>query len=305
MMTGQGGKSALSVFGGFLKLQQSGHVSLVLIGGLAVVVMMVAVVFADGPSELVVAKPGWKFRVEAQNLSNIDNLAMADDGSVYATQEIPLRAGKVIRLHRGEITTMVSGLSRPDGLLLRANRLFIVEETANGRVLEYDLSAKQLRTLAILNNPEGIDMLPDGDLVISEDTMEGRLMRVSRDGQSTVKVMLDELKRPEGLVVGPDGAIIFAETATGRVLSWRSGEVNVVVDDLAYPDQVEWAPDDALWITEDVNDGRLLRLKDGTIETVLSGLRSPQGIAFGINGAVWLAERGRQRILVIHPQDRP
>lgn len=279
--------------------------SFVLIGGLAVVAMMVAVVFADGSAEPVLAKPGWKFRVEAQNLSNIDNLVMAEDGSVYATQEIPRRAGKVIRLDRGAITTVVSGLSRPDGLLLRGNRLFIVEETANGRVLEYDLSAKQLRTLAVLNNPEGIDMLPNGDLVISEDTMEGRLLRVNRNGQSTAKVMLDDLKRPEGLVIGPDGAIIFAETATGRVLSCQNGKVNVVVDDLAYPDQVEWAPDGALWITEDVNDGRLLRFKDGAIETVLSGLRSPQGMTFGIHGAVWLAERGRQRILVIHPQDRP
>lgn len=308
MMTGQGGKSALSFFGGFLRLQQPGRVFLALIGGIAMVALILHVAFADNAfdtSERVVAEAGWQFRVEAQNLSNIDNLAIADDGSVYATQEIPLRAGKVIRLDRGEITTVVSGLSRPDGLLLRGNRLFIVEETANGRVLEYDLSVKKLRTLAVLNNPEGIDMFPDGALAISEDSMEGRLLRVRRDDQPSVEVILDELKRPEGLVVGPDGTIIFAETATGRVLSYKNGEVNVVVDDLAYPDQVEWAPDGALWITEDVNDGRLLRLKDGTIETVLSGLRSPQGMAFSINGAVWLAERGRRRILVIHPQDRP
>ena len=120
-----------------------------------------------------------------------------------------------------------------------------------------------------------------------------------------MEVILDELKRPEGLVAGLDGAIVFAETATGRVLSYRNGEVNVVVDDLANPDQVEWAPDGALWVTEDVNDGRLLRLKDGTIETILSGLRSPQGMAFDSRGAVWLAERGRQRILIIRPRDRP
>ncbi len=286
-----------------MKLKRRVCLFLALSGGLAAIALMAPPVLAEGASEPVVAEAGWKFRVEAQNLSNIDNLAMADDGSVYATQEIPLRAGKVIRLDHGEITTVVSGLSRPDGLLLRGNRLFIVEETANGRVLEYDLSTKQLRTLAVLNHPEGIDMFPDGDLVISEDTMEGRLLRVHRDSQPSMEVILDELKRPEGLVVMPDGAIVFAETAAGRVLSCRNGEVNVVVDDLADPDQVEWAPDGALWITEDVDDGRLLRLKDGAIETVLSGLRSPQGMAFDAHGAVWLAERGRQRILVIQPQD--
>ncbi|MBI3571808.1 MAG: SMP-30/gluconolactonase/LRE family protein [Gammaproteobacteria bacterium] len=288
-----------------MKLNQIGWISCVLMGGFTGVALMLPAAFAEEPPEQVVAQAGWEFRVEAQNLSNIDNLVMADDGSVYATQEIPHRAGKIIRLNRGEITTVVSGLNRPDGLLLRGKSLFIVEETDNGRVLEYDLSAKKLRTLAVLNHPEGIDMFPDGDLVVSEDTTEGRLLRIRRDGRQAAQVILDELKRPEGLVVSPDGAIVFAETATGRVLSCRNGEVNVVVDDLANPDQVEWAPDGALWITEDVDDGRLLRLKDGTIETILSGLRSPQGMAFDAHGGVWLAERGRQRILVIHPRGRP
>ncbi|MHB8536354.1 MAG: hypothetical protein ACYDBW_13055, partial [Sulfuricaulis sp.] len=85
--------------------------------------------------------------------------------------------------------------------------------------------------------------------------------------------------------------------------SYRKGEVKVVVDDLDEPDQVEIAPDGALWITEDVRNGRLLRLKDGALEVVLSRLHHPQGIAFGADGAVWLAEQGRQRILVIHRRD--
>lgn len=288
-----------------MKQKQIVWLSCVLMGGFTGFALMLPSAFAEKLLEQVVAQAGWEFRVEAQNLSSIDNLVMAEDGSVYATQENPRRTGKVIRLNRGEITTVVSGLSRPDGLLLHGKSLFIVEETNNGRVLEYELSAKKLRTLAVLNYPEGIDMLPDGDLVVSEDTMKGRLLRVRRDGKQSAQVILGELKRPEGLVVGPDGVIVFAETATGRVLSYRNGEVNVVVDDLASPDQVEWAPDGALWITEDVDSGRLLRLKDGTIETILSGLHSPQGMAFDAHGAVWLAERGRQRILVIRPRDSP
>jgi glucose/arabinose dehydrogenase len=123
---------------------------------------------------------------------------------------------------------------------------------------------------------------------------------VHRDGRKAVEVIVGGLSRPEGVALRPDGTVIFAETETGRVLSYKDGEVNVVVDDLDDPDQVEIAPDGSLWITEDVGDGRLLRLKDGTLDTVLSGLRSPQGMAFGADGTVWLAERGRQRILVIH-----
>jgi sugar lactone lactonase YvrE len=272
--------------------------------GLAAAVIAVSAAESESvtPAE-VVAEAGWKYRVVTQNLPGIDNLVMAPDGSLYATQELPNGAGKVIKLRRGEVTMVASGFSRPDGLLLRGKFLFITEEIAEGRVLEFDLASKKQRVLATLHNPEGIDTLPDGDLVVSEDSINGRLLRVRRDGTKAVEVILGGLNRPEGLVAKPDGAVIFAETATGRVLSYKSGEVNVVVDDLDEPDQVEIAPDGSLWITEDTRDGRLLRLKDGALETVLSGLRSPQGMAFGSDGSVWLAERGRQRLLVIHGED--
>jgi glucose/arabinose dehydrogenase len=83
------------------------------------------------------------------------------------------------------------------------------------------------------------------------------------------------------------------------VLSIKNGKLSVLLHDLDEPDQVELAPDGALWITEDVHNGRLLRFKDGTLEAVLSGLHSPQGIAFGAAGEIWLAEQGRKRILAI------
>ncbi len=280
------------------------EVSVRFLSGLAAAVIAVSAAGSESiaPAE-VVAATGWKYRVVTPNLPGIDNLVMAPDGSLYATQELPHGAGKVIRLRRGEVTLVASGFSRPDGLLLRGKFLFITEEISEGRVLEFDLASKKQRVLATLHNPEGIDTLPDGDLVVSEDSINGRLLRVRRDGTKAVEVILGGLNRPEGLVAKPDGAVIFAETATGRVLSYKSGEVNVVVDDLDEPDQVEIAPDGSLWITEDTRDGRLLRLKDGALETVLSGLRSPQGMAFGSDGSVWLAERGRQRLLVIHGKD--
>jgi len=272
--------------------------------GLTAVVVSAPAV-SGGPSapEQVVAETGWGFRVAAENLPGIDNLVMAPDDSLYATQELPNGAGKIIRLRRGEVSVVAAGFSRPDGLLLRGNILFITEEVAEGRVLEFDLGSKKQRVLATLHNPEGIDMLPDGDIVVSEDSINGRLLRVRRQGAMAVEVILGGLNRPEGLVAKSDGTVIFAETATGRVLSCKSGEVNVVVDDLDEPDQVEYAPDGSLWITEDTRDGRLLRLWDGALETVLSGLRSPQGMAFGSDGSVWLAERGRHRLLEIHGTD--
>lgn len=266
-----------------------------------------AVAFADNDpaaSDKPAAQAGWKYRIAVENLPGIDNLAADKEGALYATQEQGKGAGKVIHIDRGRITTVIAGLDRPDGLLLRGNFLFVTEETLNGRVLEYDLPAKKIRTLATLSRPEGIDMFPNGDLLVSEDILGGRLLRVPRDTGKPMEVILDDLRRPEGILIKPDGTIVFAETGSGSVLSYQDGEVNVIVDDLSEPDQIELAADGSLWITEDVGNGRLLRLKDGVLETVLSGLCYPQGMSMEADGSVWLAEQGRQRILVVHPPDR-
>jgi sugar lactone lactonase YvrE len=245
---------------------------------------------------------GWQYRVATKDLPGIDNLVLDEDGMLYATQELPNGAGKVVRFERGTKKIVVSGLDRADGLLLRGKLLYITEETNDGRVIEFDLTTKKQRVLATLNHPEGVELLADGDLVVAEANMNGHLRRVSRKGGQMAEIILGGLNRPEGIAVAADGAIVFAETATGRVLSYKNGEVDVVVDDLDEPDQVEFAPDGALWITEDVHSGRLLRLKDGQLETILSGLKSPQGMTFGKDGTVWLAERGHQRILAISPK---
>ena len=274
----------------------------ILFCGIFAAVHVAAAAETRGASALthkVVAGSGWKYRVVAQNLPGVDNLVMDGEGSLYATQELSNGGGKVIRWHRGKIKTVIVGLNRADGLLLHGNSLYITEETEDGRVLEYNLATKKQRSLATLHRPEGIDLLPDGDLVVAEDNISGRLMRVPRHGHQPVEVILGGLNRPEGVAVNPDGAVVFAETETGRVLSYKEGDVTVVVDDLDEPDQVEFAPDGALWITEDVKNARLLRLKNGALETVLSGLRFPQGMTFGADGTVWLAEQGRHRILAI------
>jgi sugar lactone lactonase YvrE len=240
---------------------------------------------------------GWRYQVYAQDLPGVDNLAFGPDGALYATLELDNGQGKVVRILDGQATTVLEGLNRPDGLFVHGQLLYITEEVPYGRVLELDLSTGRLRTLAELYKPEGIGMLPDGDLVVSEDRVNGRLVRLRRGGG--IEVVIGRLNRPEGLAVAKDGAIYFAETGTGRVLAYRNGELETVLNDLDEPDQVRFAPDGALWITEDARPGRLLRRKNGALEVVMTGLHLPQGIAFTGNGAVLVAEQGQRRILLI------
>lgn len=244
--------------------------------------------------------PGWRYQVFAENLPAVDNLAIGGDGGVYATLELSRGRGRVVRIRNGAAEDVITGLNRPDGLFAEGKFLYITEEIRNGRVLEFNLAMRVQRTLATLNMPEGIGRLPGGDLVISEDRWRGRLLRL--EGNGTVEIINDQLNRPEGLSVAPDGTVYVAETARGRLLAVRGGQVKTVIKNLTEPDQVKHAPDGALWITEDADPGRLLRFKNGAFETIMSGLAAPQGMAFRADGAILLAEQGNGRILVISKQ---
>ena len=148
-----------------------------------------------------------------------------------------------------------------------------------------------------LDNPEGIEFLPDGRLAITEDIDPGRLLGVSLSGE--VEVLLTNLSRPEGLAVSAEGAIYFVEEGAGTLSVFKDGRTRVVVGGMNNPDQITFAPDGALWISEDARPGRLLRHHAGSLETIAEDLHAPQGIAFGAAGEVYVSEQGRDRILVL------
>ncbi|KPL28012.1 MAG: hypothetical protein AMJ72_05550 [Acidithiobacillales bacterium SM1_46] len=254
----------------------------------------------DSATMPVTAAKGWRFRVRHENLPAVDNIAVSHDGSLYVTRELAGGEGEVVHLAERSATVLLRGLNRPDGLFLQGRRwLYVTEEVTEGRVIEYDLKTGKQREVVRLNNPEGIVALANGELLVVEDRVNGRIVRVLRNG--VVEVVTSGLNRPEGLAVMRDGTLVFAETATGRVISWREGEMTVLVEDLDEPDQVRIAPDGALWITEDAQPGRLLRFKNGSVQTVLSGLMAPQGIAFTARGEILVAEQSRGRILAVMP----
>lgn len=243
----------------------------------------------------------WSFEVVAgHDLDAVDNIVVADDGVLYATLERRGGRGQLVRIARGVVQPLLGGLDRPDGLLRTGERLFITEESASGRILEYNLQNGRSRLLARLVRPEGIDRLPGGDLVISEDATRGRLLQLTAVGKK--RVLVSGLNRPEGLCVHASGLIYVAVTGDNHLieispaLSYRQ---RVVLSGLREPDQVACHGDGSVWISEDANPGRLLRYDpvSGSSTTILSGLNSPQGIAFARDGSVYLAEQGRGRIL--------
>jgi glucose/arabinose dehydrogenase len=243
---------------------------------------------------------GWRYRVYADNLPAVDNLVARRDGSIYATQSMAGN-GRVVRVRAGQAAEVVAGgLDHPRGLLVKKNLLYVTEQTNGGHILEIDVTEQRRRMLGNFSNPEHIEKLPNGELIVTENGMNGRLVRLS--SRNTVEVVTAGLNDPEGLAVGNDGTIYIGENGTGRILAFKDGVLDVVIDDLDEVGQIEAGSDGALWITEKGTPGRLLRLKDGALTTVLNGLKDPRGVALIEDSVVLISEHGRARILLAEPK---
>lgn len=242
------------------------------------------------------AAAGWSLEVFETNLSHVDNIAVGPAGELYVSLEVR-REGSVLRLSGGERRVLADGLDRPDGLALGAGVLYVTEEVDDGRVIEIDLSDLSQTVIATLKQPEGIDFMPDGRLAVTEAFWPGRLILLSLSGD--IEVLLTDLVLAEGLAVSPEGAIYFVEEGLGTLSVFKDGRTRVLIGGMNKPDQITFAPDGALWISEDAKPGRLLRYHEGSLETIAENLWAPQGIAFGPQGEVYVSEQGRYRILLL------
>ncbi len=238
----------------------------------------------------------WGYEVFVDNVERVDNVVVAEDGSLYVSLERDNGRGQIAHIRNRRLDVIMTRLHRPDGLLLSWPFLYVTEEIKDGRILRLNLKTHAHRVLTRLDKAEGIQRNVHGDLVIAEDRKsDGRVVLLSNDG--TVKPIATGLKGPEGLAIGNDDRIYVAETHTGRILEVTSEASTVLIDGLSKPDQIAFAPDGTLWITEDREKGRVLRFVNGNLQTILNNVDKPQGIAFGQNGSVYIAEQGRNRIL--------
>ena len=93
------------------------------------------------------------------------------------------------------------GLRSPDGLAFGPDgALYVVEESAR-RVSRINGDRSTTRVLSRLRSPEGATFDNAGNLYVVEDVRNGRLIRMSPDGQSVT--LAEGLSAPEDVVVGP------------------------------------------------------------------------------------------------------
>lgn len=183
-------------------------------------------------------------------------------------------------------TTLPGGLNWPLDLAVGADGNLYV---ADGTYFYVLLPDRTLQTVGMLFTPgypgflRGLTPTTAGEFVVT--TSGGQVSRY-RPADSESEVLADGLDQLYGVAMVGDAAVV-AELGTGRVLSIRAGQVEVIAGDLRDPVGVAIAPDGHCLVTE-ADAGRVVKLTGSRIETVLDGLGRPQGILV----------RGRQMYVV-------
>jgi sugar lactone lactonase YvrE len=191
-------------------------------------------------------------------------------------------------------TVLAGGLNWPldlaigdDGTLYVADGTYFYAVGADG----------SLQTVGMLFWPgypgflRGLAAAGPGEFVVT--TSGGQVSRY-RPADAESEVLADGFDQLYGVAIGTDG-VVFAELGTGRVLSVRSGEVDVLASGLHAPVGVAIAPDGAPLVAES-GAGRVVRLTGSGAEAVVDGLGRPQGILVA-DGKLYIVDAGAKEVI--------
>ena len=284
---------------------------------------------AVGTLELVTPNAG-----QQAMLNLVDGLALDGFGNLFGALEIFGSSGGVVYIDKatGDVTNLVSGLSRADQIALgiggdlfvtsevtpasTSDRLFRVTVNYGAGDVPLSASATDISTSLAINNPEGLIVLDAsgpfgsaGDLYVAEDRNPGSIFQVNpADGTTTL--LTSGLARPEGMAFGSFNgqvtpSLFAAETSDNNVLQIDSAGVattfgNPAAVSLTSPDNVEFGPDGFLYISEDRSapNSRILRVKaDGTHTVFATGFGQASGMIFDpLTGHLYIAEQDFDRV---------
>jgi sugar lactone lactonase YvrE len=191
-------------------------------------------------------------------------------------------------------TVLPGGLNWPLDLSVgHDGRLYI----ADGTYFYVALPDGSLQTVGMLFSPgypgflRGVTSSGPGQFVVT--TSGGQVSRY-RPAESESEVLADGFDQLYGIAVGPDG-VVFAELGTGRVLSLRSGGVEVLASGLCEPVGVAIVADGTCLVAES-GAGRVVKVNGSGIANVVTDLQRPQGISVR-NGVLYIVDAGAKELI--------
>jgi sugar lactone lactonase YvrE len=191
-------------------------------------------------------------------------------------------------------TVLPGGLNWPLDLTVgHDGQLYI----ADGTYFYVTLPDRSLQTVGMLFSPgypgflRGVASSGPGEFVVT--TSAGQVSRY-RPSASESEVLADGFDQLYGVAVSPNG-VVFAELGTGRVLSLRSGDIEVLATDLREPVGVAIDADGACLVAE-AGAGRVVKVNGSGIDTVVADLHRPQGISVR-NGVLYIVDAGAKELI--------
>ncbi|MGZ4562031.1 MAG: Vgb family protein [Mycobacterium sp.] len=173
-------------------------------------------------------------------------------------------------------TVLPGGLNWPLDLTVGHDGQLYV---ADGTYFYVVLPDGSLHTVGMLFSPgypgfvRGVATSGPGEFVVT--TSGGQVTRY-RPAASESEVLADGFDQLYGVAVAPHG-VVFAELGTGRLLSVRSGDIQVLATDLRDPLGVAVDTDGTCLVAQ-AGAGTVVRVNGSGIETVVADLQRPHGI---------------------------
>lgn len=109
-----------------------------------------------------------------------------------------------------------------------------------------------------------------------------------RPAEQTSEVLSAGHELLMGVALGSGGAVVFADTGTGKVLSLEGGNVTELASGLDRPMGLAVAGDGTVYVAE-AGAGRVVKLSGGKGVTVLDDLGEPQGLAIA-GGSLYVVD---------------
>lgn len=178
----------------------------------------------------------------------------------------------------GQVRSLVpDGLNWPLGLAMGEDGVLFVADGGFTYTLD---ASKQLQMAGMLFTPgfpgytRGVAAVAPGEYLVT--TANGQVARW-RPAAMESEFLADGFERLYGIAQNAGGAIVFADAASGRVLSLESGNVEQLAANLQEPMGVAITDDGTCLVSEE-QGGRVVKLVAGRAETLVDGLQNPQGI---------------------------
>ncbi|GAB3396003.1 SMP-30/gluconolactonase/LRE family protein [Azotobacter armeniacus] len=241
----------------------------------------------------------WHYKVAHSRIVKASALLQDDQGNLLAAEELKDSRGRILSIdNEGKRSVLLSGLSKPDGLVHFQGGIAFSQEGGTHPVQW--LFQGQVHSLFEGTNVQGLEA--DGQYLyaIEDRKKNGRLLRYDASTRE-VSILRAELDEAESIATCPDGSKFYTEKAKGIVRRLADdGNDPIHLGQLNEPSFLK-CDARGLWISEDATHlARLLLLTpQGRLEVVLSHLRAPQALLSTGADTYLLAEGGRDRVLEI------